>query len=74
MEDLVEYGRILGLTPNEVASIYGFWSGEIPRETQEDPRLVRLRSVASRLSEQERERLLDIVDFAVARAVAESRP
>jgi hypothetical protein len=74
MKDLVEYGTIIGLTPNEVAALYGYFEApSAERLVNEDERLSRLRSVAGRLTPEARERLYDWVDFAVAKALADSR-
>lgn len=74
MKDLVEYGLVVGLTPNEVAALYGYYvEPSATRKTQEDPRLARLHSLLGRLSESSQEKLLDWVDFATAKAIADER-
>lgn len=74
MKDLVEYGLVVGLSPNEVASVYGYYvESGTDRKLDEDSRLSRLHSMLDRLSPSGREKLLDWVDFAVAKAIADDK-
>lgn len=74
MKDLVEYGVIVGLSPNEVAALYGYYDApSAERKVGEDETLARLRGVAERLTPGQRDKLYEWVDFAVAKAVADER-
>jgi hypothetical protein len=73
MEDVVRYGAVLDVTPNELAVEYGYWHDPLRPDRQEDPRLVRLRAVLERLPDEQRAYVYGALDYAYNMALATSR-
>jgi len=69
--DLLRYGQILGLTPDDIAEMYSLWprAGSKPL----DPRLQSAIDLAGELPLLEREKFLEWVRFAVLQARAEQQ-
>jgi transcriptional regulator with XRE-family HTH domain len=61
--ELVRYGSVLGYTPDQLATLYGFWE---PSYKVEDVRLSRLKELIDQLPEAERESTLEFIDNYVA--------
>ncbi len=72
MHDLCALGEVYRLSPNEMAKLYGYWSG--PRADADEPAEIALvRSVVGRLKEPHRARLLRAIEFEVVNAAAVAR-
>ena len=69
--DLLRYGQVLGLTPDDIAEMYDLW----PRNSalSVDPRLQSAIDLARELPLMEREKFLEWIRFAVLQARAEAR-
>lgn len=70
--DLLRIGGILGLSPDDIAEMYGLW----PRQsgsTSLDPRLQAAIALTEELPFAEREKLLEWIQFATLQARAEMR-
>ena len=68
MRDLVAYGRILDLTPNDVAELYGWWQEPGQAPMPEDAHIAQARRVAERLPPDVQTEFYHWLDFAVAYA------
>lgn len=70
--DLLRIGQVLGLSPDDIAEMYGLWPRQPAKETL-DPRLQSAIDLAAELPLMEREKFLEWVRFAVLQARAEHR-
>ena len=59
LDKAIRYAGALGISPNRLAKLYGLWYGA---DEEEDPRVLRLLSVARDLPDGEKDRLLDMVE------------
>ena len=66
MRDLVLLGAVYGLTPNQVATLYGYWQPSEAEEEPEDPRVTTLKQTAKLLPPLYRERLLNAAEVSAA--------
>lgn len=63
MEALVALGKVYDKSPNQMAQLYGYWEPGAA-EAPDDPRIQLLLSLLKRLPDAQRERLLNMIDFA----------
>jgi hypothetical protein len=68
MDTLVTIGMVLGLDPNAVAELYGYW---MPEATSLDARISFLRQQLARLDEDAQMRVLDKLAEIAGREIAE---
>lgn len=64
MVDLIRYGQVLGLSPNEIATIYGYWNGT-ERAAEDDPHLVQLRQLMRGMSPSDRRWMDNFLDWVL---------
>jgi transcriptional regulator with XRE-family HTH domain len=79
MKDLVLYGGILGLTPNQVAALYDYWAGEDTASIEDAPQVLTIRRLLRTLPDDLRRMLLhhlnaDIADIHVRMAPPAEEP
>lgn len=70
--DLLRYGQVLNLSPDDIAEMYGLWPRTKPAEAKLDPRLQAAIDLAAELGPNEREKFLEWVRFTTLQARAES--
>lgn len=70
--DLLRFGEVVGLQPDDIAEMYELWRRQGDRE-QLDPRLREALDLAEHLPFDLREKLLAQIEFATAMAKAEAR-
>ena len=64
LHDTSLLAALYGLTPNDMAELYGYWTPRTATEEPEDPRVRRAKQVARTLSEAQRERLYNNIEIA----------
>lgn len=59
LDKSIRYAAALGITPNKLARIYGLWYGA---DEEEDPKVLRLLEALRKLSDEDKDRALAIID------------
>ena len=72
IDDAVHIGAVLGLTPNQVATLYGLWDEGVT-QSKDPPEIQEARMLAMGLPEDLRRDLLSWIAFASMQARAKAR-
>jgi transcriptional regulator with XRE-family HTH domain len=67
MRDLVLLGKVYGVTPNELAILFGYWQGP-EEDAPEDSRITLAKHIANTLPEPYRDRLLRAIEIDAVNA------